>query len=145
MSGYYNDRRLRPRLATRDAAERDATGKYAETFSDVDRSCAWCAYRRRLRSFTKDSLQSLTYLAPGPRWALPLYTPVHRPFDLVWRNTGGGMAAAPKEKMRVREREREGGGRESERASGRKRKVAEAQAERTKRSFVGALHTAELY
>jgi len=39
----------------------------------VDRSSAACA-QRRLQSFTEDSLQSLTYLAPGPWWAPPLHT-----------------------------------------------------------------------
>lgn len=56
----------------------DATMESTLAFS-VDRSSAACA-QRRLRSFTEDSLQSLTYLAPGPRWAPPLYTSLARPF-----------------------------------------------------------------
>lgn len=92
----------------RDATRRD--WKVRRRFPDVDRSFARCARQRRLRSFTEDSLQSLTYLAPGPRWAPPLYTPVRRPFDSVWRNTGEGTAEAPKEMMREREREVQGKG-----------------------------------
>lgn len=110
----------------RDSRRRDG-GKYAGVFR-VDRSSAACA-QRRLRSFTEDSLQSLTYLAPGPRWAPPLYTTLRRPFDSVC--TVGGVR---------RYSGGSGGGGEQAEEEG-----CRSELERTKRSFVGALYTAELY
>jgi len=87
---------------------------------------AWCFPRRsqfrgvhtaKIAKFHgEDSLQSLTYLASGPRWAPPLYT---LPFAAPLTRFGG----TPRGRRGKRSRGGKGMG-----ANRRKRKVAEARA-----------------